>query len=429
MESPSEYLERLKKQHPPRSPDPENAKAVLASIGESADVVKDLLIADRDYAQLLLQRLRPSLEQSLVRFLDELIANEWLAIGEVYDASPNAYTHELSPLRFAIVFNSGLREFLYRVARVLSTRYRFQNSTDDAETLSFEHGCHFLADIFVWFKETGQVYGPSYRVTKEQMLVASQLATEAETFFLAHELGHVIEQFYMHFGSLDSKEPNSIVDTPIGHDEFTADRFALRILLSDAGDADSSRRQDLAYAGAELGLQIHACLEQLGVSFHGSHPPARERIEFLRSSLDGETSSINSLVSLAKCNDALFQRVAEFIISDDFDVTVEEEASSLIQELDSLLTQHTGGMVPDYAGFISPASRLLRRGYSHKVMNRFANVATDFLAVLRRTSASSDGDNRQAWIAFQKYKLLLHSVEFLPEPAKQVFDRALRLDE
>lgn len=429
MESPSEYLERLRKQHPLRSPDPENAKAVLAAIGESADVAKDLFIADRDYAQLLLQRLRPTLDQSLVSFFDELVANDWLAIGEVWDSSPNAYTHELSPLRFAIVFNSGLREFLYRVARVISTRYRFQNSTDEAETLSFEHGCHFLADIFVWFKETGQVYGPSYRVTKEQMLVASQLATEAETFFLAHELGHVVEKFYMHFGSLDNKEPNSIVDTQIGHDEFTADRFALRVLLSETGHTDSRRPQDFVYAGAELGLQIHACLEELGVSFHGSHPPARERIEFLRRSLVGETSSIDSLVSLAKCNDALFQRVAEFIRSDDFDATVEEEARSLIQELDSLLTHHTGGMVPDYAGFLSPASRLLGRGYSHKVMNRFTDVATDFLAVLRKTSTSRDGDSRQAWIAFQKYKLLLHSVEFLPDPAKQVFDRALRLDE
>jgi hypothetical protein len=134
-------------------------------------------------------------------------------------------------------------------------------------------------------------------------------------------------------------------------------------------------------------------------------------------------------MSLAKANDALFQSVTEFIKSDDFDTTVEEMAGSLLRELDSLLTRYTGKMVPDYIGFLSSAFRLFSRGYSHKVMNRFTEVATDFLAVLKKKSTSNDGDNIQVWIAFQKYKLLLHSVEFLPDPAKQVFDRALNFDE
>ena len=428
--SPSEYLSKLRQEHRERLTDNPDLRALRAVLPDISDATDESLskTLDRDYGQLLLKRLSPRLKG---RF-DELFAEDFLAVGESKDPSPNAYTVPLGDLHFAVVFNSGLREFIYRVTRALATRINVEGDTPEHEPLSFEETCHIVGDIFLWFRETGEACGPSYSVSRWQLLFANELATEAELFFLAHEFGHVMCSF-AHYSETKGE---GICNTADLEEEFQADSFALHVLLQPAGDAYPMAQQPICYAGAELALLIYAGLEFLGIEFQATHPPAMERLERLRTTIrEASTNSgwISSLTSLSACVDAVFTGVLKFLESDSYELFLGRAAASTLKRLDDALESCTGGVVPDYCSFAVHASDLFSGGYTKKLYDRMTQVASEFarrLKTLKNSSPeASDQEKAEAWVAFQKYKLLMHSVMFMNEPAKSIFEDALRTDE
>ena len=121
----------------------------------------------------------------------------------------------------------------------------------------------------------GKIAGPSdFAISQGQIEIASLLATHAENFVVAHEVGHIVVWLRQ------SGKPGDL--SP--EEEFQADKHALVFILGAAGTAAAmngiSRR--MTYARAEFALRAHASLEHLGYKFISTHPLPGVRLQKLR---------------------------------------------------------------------------------------------------------------------------------------------------
>lgn len=66
----------------------------------------------------------------------------------------------------------------------------------------------------------------------------------------------------------------------------------------------------------------------------------------------------------------------------------DHQAKDILSELDQLLDKCTGGMIPDYVSFYSAAGKIFGRGYSHKMLERIAQVIFDFFSDIREHEKS-----------------------------------------
>src|SRR5262249_52033499 len=104
-----------------------------------------------------------------------------------------------------------------------------------------------------------------------------------------------------------------------------------------------------------------------------------------------------------------------------------EQASRLISALNELLDRCTGGPVPDYMTFYGETGKLFNVGYSEKMFGKVAEIAAEFFANMQSSELSAD--TKQAWVRFQKFKLLFGFInQHMPEPASSLFSKAMGLD-
>jgi hypothetical protein len=159
---PAEYIEGLKKNYTKRAVTAENlSEQLIFEIQQSGHSVEKVLqeINQSDYAYRLLSHLDSRLPQKL----RDLFAEGLIAVGEVGDPSPNAYVKSLEGEGYAIIFNSGLRDFLYRIARILSTRFLPQGSTEKAPDLI--ETARLIAEVFLVVPRNEANFWPSISST------------------------------------------------------------------------------------------------------------------------------------------------------------------------------------------------------------------------------------------------------------------------
>jgi len=95
------------------------------------------------------------------------------------------------------------------------------------------------------------------------------IATQAETFTLAHELGHVALNRH-------------IVQADSANTEENADRFGLDFYLQ-AAEARVAKR--IAYVAPIFALLLFDGLQRIGVRFSAAYPPQQRRIELIRAGI------------------------------------------------------------------------------------------------------------------------------------------------
>lgn len=261
---PQEYLSELKSKYSSRRIEPSDLPANLRTQVEKWGWDLDTLCKtanEGDYAERLLKGLESRLKLEWLKHIE----SGFIAVGSIPNPLPNAYSEKVGDNGYAIVFHDGLKDFLFRVARILATRFisRGGEEVSPPQVPGIEETARIVAEIFWWYQETSQSFGPDYPITPSQILLASQLAREAETFLLAHEIAHAI---------LDARIQDVSPELSSEHlEEHTADAIGLRVVMDLEHAADKPLVAAMRYAGAEFAFQIFRALETLGLEFHGSH--------------------------------------------------------------------------------------------------------------------------------------------------------------
>ena len=422
---PREYIASIKVDDPPdkveESSLPDWLKKQCVDSGQNmADLLASL--NESDWAQSLLDRLKPRLHPELVMFLE----SDFIAIGTVGNTTPDVYVQKLEA-GYAIVFHAGLKDFVYRVARVIATRFQPKGTEDHPSSNdNLLATARLIAEVFWWFQETGRAFGPDYPIDQDKINIANLLAMEAETFLIAHEIGHIIDEGLKNHDEQLLKLSNDI--SPNHRDEFTADFLGLQFVMQ-LHNEDAERDafyEPLRYAGVEFALQIYRGLEEVVFESKDSHPPASKRIARIRLEMQDrchDDSSWRSLSGLALGIDSMFTKLV-YIISEPAEHAefFEREAGRIVSELDALLNKCTGGMVPNYAQFYMSAAEVFRRGYPHKMLERVAEVTADFLGGLQSAKNGKTKTDQAAWVRFQKFKLLFaYIMQHMNEPARSIF--------
>ncbi len=86
----------------------------------------------------------------------------WIAVGEVNNPAPDCYVERVGTEGYAIILQSGLCRLIYRVARIVATRFRAMGEEGPAQGAGIEETARLVAEVLWWFQETGQSFGPDY---------------------------------------------------------------------------------------------------------------------------------------------------------------------------------------------------------------------------------------------------------------------------
>lgn len=366
----------------------------------------------------LAERLISHLGNRLPEIIKYKIAQGTINVAEIRENNPQAFVEEVSENDYAIVIHSGLSEFVYRVTRAVSTR--FITCSFEAEN-SFDDTVRVVSEIFWWFQETGQSFGPKYNIHEDQKKFASIITTEVESFFLAHELGHIIfpkedklslEKFgeLLLFGDYKGCIPKE--EHPHSS-EFISDAIAASILLGIYTNSIDSNLfvNQLRYAGIEFGLMIFSGLEELEFPTSGSHPSFRERINNIREIVRkwiNDDEQWQNLTQLAISFELLFEQIIHTISNPSKNQIeyYEESAIQVLEKLEDCLNRNSislepksqqqdfvdvelengeivkmsmpnfdygnDGLTPNYHQFYMEVSDILGEGYSHIFFEKLA---------------------------------------------------------
>lgn len=409
-------LQELQSQHPYLRP----------SNGLLKEKSKTLGLANLDERQLQFDRaasLIGELKSSLPDVLRELLDNGSLAVGEIGLEAPNAFYRQIEENQFLVVMHSGLFEFLYRIARPLAAA-TFRTEWSPNSGIGSPDFARIVAEIIWWQTEGGSSFGPVYEITNDQMLGAGLLATFAEKFLLAHELGHVLVALGTDLSAGFSAGSDA-------DEELIADWAAINITLAalqKVQDGPEPMLVSFAYAGAELALQIWGLMESIGVTFVDSvHPPASKRLKALRAQFRTYCSSdevFNSLMTVAVIIEKTLHEAAVIILNPgEHAEKFELETNLLIDRINRLLEECSADAVPDYATFYSVAPGLFSIGYPHEVLSQvFEKIIADFATMRNGSSELKLGKVDRTW--FNKFKLLFGLTSNMPEPAKTIYQVA-----
>ncbi|MEB6588401.1 hypothetical protein MXM82_04515 [Pseudomonas asiatica] len=379
---------------------------------ELSDLLKNL--NEEDWAEFLVSYLKPRLHPVLLSLLE----SDTVAIGTIENPVPDASITELEN-GYAILFNTGMREFVYRLARIIATRFSI---ADQSVGVELHETARLVAEVFWWFQETTVAYGPDYAINDAQMRIANNLAMEAEAFLLCHEIGHIASDTPGMLEELSDDMPG--VDFAAHLDEFVADFFGAMFVLGaredDHSPTDAINLQ-FRYAGIEFVLQIYQCLEKVGVNFSNSHPSATERLAYIRNAIRhrcADDESWLSLSTIASGIESIFNKILAILDSPQEHMQYyERKAAELLDDLNRALDECSGEMVPDYANFHPRAGEILARGYPESVIERVAQVAADFFSDAYADEQEGTEYGSEQWVRFQQFKLLLSFVLDMPESA------------
>lgn len=416
--TPAAFIAARKGAHPAEPICLEKAKRALSGLNVTdADVAASVEEINRgDYVQ----RILASVSDRLPERVRELIATGAIAVGEVNEPTFDARTIPVGN-GHAITINRGTHQFVYRIARILSTR--FVPSEGGASELPFEETARILAEAFWWFVESGQAFGPEYTITVEQRQTASLLTHAAMAFMLCHELGHAVadQEAPLEYKQDVAKDPHL--------DEHGADVFgaawALGLVPND--EPQAAAVMAMRYAGIEFVLQVWSVLERLGIEFADTHPRALERLALIRHILHEKCDEVTwaALAALAEAIEQIFARMAELLLDPiEYESFFKTQAEQVIEELDVLLARCATSAVPDYMTFYSEAGAVLARGYPERVLEHVAQISREFFA---------DAGKAEPWTSdrvcrFHKFKLLVGLVMHnLNEPARSIFAKALQV--
>lgn len=385
-------------------------------------------VNNKDWAINLFEMLEPLLPNEVTNILN----SSNVAVGTITNSSPSIYVEELDS-GFAIVFHSGLKDFIYRVSRIISTRFESSDSSssiDNKEDL--KHVARHIAEVFWWMKTTGTAFGPEYNINSEQQKLAGYIAMESEIFFMAHEVGHII------YGSENSSEAYAEIfndDIPLIHkEEHIADIFAMTTVM---GLFKTDKQSDLftsqlKYASIEFTLQIFRILENLNIISNNSHPSSKNRLSKIRERMKKFcTEEVwNNISVIAIGIEKIFDEI-ETICQDPQELSsyYEKEAYVLANNLEQLLDKCLGNVTPDYNSFYSEAGKIFSVGYPQKFIEHIANISAKFYQEIHLSKTAEYKPNKDSQKLFQKYKLLLgFTKDYMNEPAKTIFAKALMFD-
>lgn len=252
-------------------------------------------------------------------FRDFLLDKESVLVAELNTGSVNACAIKAPNGGWLIALNRGLLSFFYGVTRALSTHMRVEGEPADIQPGS-RAGVH-MAVTYDWYVATGLAVGSEFAVTPLQLNLASQLATAAETFVLAHEIAHHylghVQVARLKTLRLGQHEVD-VMETRREH-EHEADIVGLRLVLEasrDGGELDPP----IAYAGAELALRSLQVLDEYrGIPVPTTHPTSAERVRILREALQANVTpdEFSYLTDIADSFGEVFEVEAEHVVSRD----------------------------------------------------------------------------------------------------------------
>jgi hypothetical protein len=79
----------------------------------------------------------------------------------------------------------------------------------------------------------------------------------------------------------------------------------------------------------------------------------------------------------------------------------DHQASDVLSELDRLLDECTGGIVPNYVRFYSVAGEVFARGYSHMMLQKVAQVALEFFQDVKAYKEGGQTPDDERWVRFK----------------------------
>ncbi len=367
------------------------------------------------------QRRYSLLERRLPADVRELFKTGAVAIGEIGILTPNAFTDFVPPAAYAIQFYTGLSRFLYRVSRALHTRVRVFSGPGGRDvqepTTTVEETVAIMETVFRNFMEKGKIAGPSnYAISRDQIEIASALATYAETFVVAHEIGHVV--FW--------RKQGGVPEVLSHQQELDADRLALVFILGVAGEPNAmdGLSARMGYAGVEFALRVFAGLEHLGYKFKGSHPPPGTRLEEIRRmavGLTGGHRGFMKISTIAFSHDQLLEEVerrlagqqgaARFVVG----VTSERVLSSL----SVLIEEYVKKMVSE--DFVVDEAIKFFAGVPEAIVRKTAKDAA-LMYLAEPLVNASKGEIEFARLEGETFKNLIRR---LPQHWRQIFDEAV----
>jgi tetratricopeptide (TPR) repeat protein len=337
-------------------------------------------------------------EKHLPTKITNLYASRKLVVGEVGDVTPNAFTNLLEDGNYVIEFNTGLMEFIYAVTRTLAgaTNTFLPGGKVIKRVLPQEDVVSRIRSLFydVASGEPGKgefVYAPFFPLDPVQIRDAESIATQAELFILAHELGHV--SFHSDPGP-----------SPTGSEEQDADAFAIGIVLRE-GERTSMR---LMYAGAMVAIRIFSGLERLGYKSSSNYPPFTIRLNTI------------TMAAQAFCQDhQMYENMSTIAMA--YDELMESVENSILPyggataQTPDRVAARLRVIVEEYGKITITRERALNQVISavtdlpREVLRAVAKSIVEFYSTVEKGSQSSDKEVFQSFIGD------------LPEPAKGVF--------
>jgi len=166
--TPREFIEKNKMEHPYEHPQG----------------------APPEYGEYLYSKLKANLPQSI----SDLFSMDKAVVGQLGIPTPDAYTKRIGDNGYAIIIHSGLPRFIYEVSRIIFANSNIWHNGGIIQkaTASKEESIEIISSIYFEFMKKGKVgIKDDYQISREQVNWASDNATRAEMFVLAHEIGHI----------------------------------------------------------------------------------------------------------------------------------------------------------------------------------------------------------------------------------------------
>lgn len=293
---------------------------ILDRVGVPADQRQIVVSLFKDHRT---EWVRSLLEQVVVGLPDELKAflldEQSVLAAEVNTGDVNAHAIQAPNGGWLILLNRGIISFAYKAARAFAIHFRFDGDPEKSAP-ERERTADLIATVFDWYLVTGIPLGPDFDIEPRQMAVASRIATEAEKFIVAHEVGHHLLG-HVAAGTrsmLVAGQAVKAMDVSY-QQELDADHMGLRLSLESITSTEPFD-YNLAYAGIEMFLQVVSLLEAYAAAPESdTHPSAAERLAALRKTLATEVDPKHkdAIDDLAIAMDDLLKEIREHVLSAD----------------------------------------------------------------------------------------------------------------